>query len=288
MISETDVKPIPVAVFASLTMPEALVLALLLLLAGAALAQLRTRMALRACRAQLHLAQADQASAAAALAQTRQSLQATQDAVREQERRRIGRDLHDDLGQHLLALKIEMSMLQVVASGAHPQLHQKLGNAHHTLDLTIASLRAIINNLRPIGLEGGLRCAIACQLSQFSRIHGISAAMHADPGAVPALPDSARDSMLFRLVQEALANVARHAQASAVSVALTQHADQLRLTIADNGIGLGAPGAGQGLRSMRERVDAFGGQLELQTRAGGGTAVVVTIPLAHPAALNGA
>lgn len=166
-----------------------------------------------------------------------------QEQVREIERNRIARDIHDDLGQHLLALKIELSLLQVSTSGAHPLVHQKVGFLLGSLDQAIASLRVVIRDLRPVALEHGLQNAMQAHLAEFSRLNGIRHELEADPDAFEPGPGGGVDAMLFRILQESLANVARHAQATEVKIALVRSGDLLTMNVRDNGIGMaGQPG----------------------------------------------
>jgi signal transduction histidine kinase len=211
-----------------------------------------------------------------------------QEHVRENERNRIARDIHDDLGQHLLALKIELSLVQVSTTGAHPLLHQKIGSLLHSLDLTIGSLRAIINDLRPLALEQGLQSAMETQLAEFSRINGIPHQLEADPEAFHANPDRAVDAMLFRILQESLANVVRHAQATEVKIALHRSGDQLTLKVRDNGIGMaGQPASrGCGLVGIADRVAAAGGRFAIDSEPGAGTLLSLSIPLPRPVATH--
>lgn len=204
-----------------------------------------------------------------------------QGKVRDSERHRIARDIHDDLGQNLLALKIDLSLMQVSTSGAHPALHQKVGCMLRNLDLTINSLRAIINNLRPLALESGLEQAIGAQLTEFTRISGIGHELDIDPQAIVAPHDAALDAMLFRVLQESLSNVARHAQASQVRVGLRRINGELSLQIEDDGVGLAAATHhGYGLSGMRDRVTAIGGRFAVDSRPGAGTIVSLHIPVA--------
>lgn len=202
-------------------------------------------------------------------------------AIRELERQRIGRDIHDDLGQHLLALKIDLSMMHLSTAGAHPQLHQKLGDMIHGLDQTVQSLRAIINDLRPLGLEQGLRRAIDQQLAEFSRLHGVRCRFDPGPGEPDIHPSC--EAALFRILQEALANIARHARASEVQVTLALSKGQLALTVQDNGVGIDAPahghGCGCGLEGIRQRVASAGGQFSIDSTGGVGTRLAMSIPL---------
>jgi signal transduction histidine kinase len=204
--------------------------------------------------------------------------------VRESERNRIGRDIHDDLGQHLLALKIELSLMQVSTNGAHPLLHQKVGGLLHSLDLAIASLRVVIKNLRPVALEHGLQSAIETHLREFSRLNGIHHQLEADPDAFQPSPDRSVDAMLFRILQESLANVARHAQATEVKIALIRSGDLLTMKVRDNGIGMAGQPATQGcgLVGIADRVAAAGGKFVIDSKPGAGTLLSLSIPLLRP------
>ncbi len=207
------------------------------------------------------------------------ALDASLGLARGDERARIARDIHDDLGQSLLALKIELSMLQLGASGAQPLLRHKLATMLEHLDGTIGSLRAIINDLRPTALGEGLRPAVVKQLREFTRLNGIPHSLRMTPDAFAGCGQ--HDTVVFRLLQEALSNIARHAQATEVAVALEQRRGQLQLKISDNGIGLpdNCSPHGCGLNGMRERAAAVGGQFEVYSRPGAGTLVKLTIPL---------
>ena len=204
-----------------------------------------------------------------------------QETVRETERRRIGRDIHDDLGQNLLTLKIDLSLLHVSTTGAHPMITRKVDDMLGNLNLTIQSLRAVINDLRPVALENGLGSAIEWQLNEFSRLHGIGHTLRAEPGVYNYPADQERDAMVFRIVQESLTNVARHAQATFVSVELQRCGGVLTLTIQDNGVGMatGARGQGSGLPGMRERSAAIGGRFAIESAPGCGTVLRLSLPV---------
>lgn len=231
------------------------------------------------------------ASAERALMQTQRSLHRLarqHEHVRESERQRIGRDIHDDLGQHLLALKIDLSLLHVSTTGAHPLIMQKVAAMLGGLDQAIVSLRAIIHDLRPLALEQGLRCALVWQLAEFSRIHGIDHLLDADGEVFEAAPDAQRDAMLFRILQESLANVVRHAHATEVKVELRLYGGEIRLRVEDNGVGMLLPGSGGGrgcgLPGMRERVISIGGRFHIDSLPGMGTVLSLSIPVAERAA----
>jgi signal transduction histidine kinase len=252
---------------------------------------LRSHDRLAYSEAQLGMERRARAQAERSLADTRTALCRViqqQEQVRETERKRIARDVHDDLGQHLLALKIELSLMQVSTNGAHPLIHQRLGALLDKLDLTIRSLRRIINDLRPLALEHGLQTAIETHLSEFSRVNGIRHELEADPEAFHAYPDRSVDSMLFRILQESLTNVVRHAQATEVKIALTRSGDLLTLNVRDNGIGMaGQPASrGCGLAGIADRVTAAGGQFIIDSKPGAGTLLSLSIPLLRPVAAH--
>jgi signal transduction histidine kinase len=204
-----------------------------------------------------------------------------QAGVRDAERSRIARDIHDDLGQNLLALRIDLSLMQVATNGIHPAIHHKVGLMASNLDLAIRSLRAVINNLRPLALGEGLQCAMQRQLAEFTRLWGIEHSFEAADSALAGCGDGLdRDAILYRVLQESLSNVARHARASRVCVTLKRDGDRLTLRVQDDGVGIGGPaGPGRfGLAGMRERALAGGGELVVTSAPGAGTAIELSIP----------
>lgn len=240
-------------------------------------------------RADLHVCWSAEASRRAsveqALADARSHLRklaARQDDLMERERRRIARDIHDDLGQNLLALKIDIGMLQASTGTEAAAPHQKLEFIARTIDLSIKSLRCIIHDLHPIALQAGLRAAVEMQLDDFARMNAIECKFNADPGVFDASADARLDPIVFRILQESLSNIARHANATAVSVALHRSADALAMTVSDNGVGL-PPDAlrrGCGLTGIEDRVKALGGRFFIDSGPGQGSALSLSIPLA--------
>ncbi|MEG1325470.1 MAG: sensor histidine kinase [Janthinobacterium sp.] len=198
--------------------------------------------------------------------------------AREQERLRIGRDIHDDLGQHLLTLKIDLSMLQTGTHGAAPHLAQQLAVIARNVDLTIAALRCVIHDLRPPALDAGLRAACEQLLADFTRTTGIGCGCDY---RLDASAGRAHDALLYHVVQEALANIARHARATHVRLSLQQTGATVTCRISDDGIGLSGspPRLGCGLSGMHERVAAAGGSLHIDSRSGTGTTLRVSLPL---------
>ena len=201
-----------------------------------------------------------------------------QQQAREQERLRIGRDIHDDLGQHLLTLKIDLSMLQTSTHEAAPQLAQQLAVIARNVDLTIAALRCVIHDLRPPALDAGLQAACDELLADFTRTTGIGCGCDYQ---LDAAASRAHGALLYHVVQEALANIARHAHATHVQLCLQQTGATVACRISDDGIGLSGspPRLGCGLSGMHERVAAAGGSLHIDSRSGAGTTLRVSLPL---------
>ncbi|MES2148380.1 MAG: histidine kinase [Pseudomonadota bacterium] len=230
------------------------------------------------------------ALAETALAEAQEALArlaALQHGVRERERQRIARDIHDDLGQTLLALKIELAILRLNTGAGQGENCRRVESLAANVELAIRSLRTVIEDLRPPALQAGLRQAVESQLSEFSRISGIGHHLQADPDAWAACPGSLHDAVLFRVLQESLANVARHAQASEVRVVLRCRAGQLTMSVQDNGIGMASRrSSGGGLLGIGDRVAAIGGSFAIDSPPGAGTLLSLSLPLA-PAPMAG-
>jgi signal transduction histidine kinase/FixJ family two-component response regulator len=206
--------------------------------------------------------------------------------VREEERTRIAYRVHDELGQQLAGLKMDVSWLarhvqrSQPADGSTPLL-DKLRAMGALLDSMVATVRLITTELRPGLLDDfGLPAAIEWQLQEFQQRTGIAATFE----GITNLPlDTDRATALFRIVQEALNNVAWHAQATQVVVSLEGYEDHVRLQVQDNGRGittgmLASPKA-LGLLGMRERARRLGGTLDIKSHShGGGTQLIVRVP----------
>jgi signal transduction histidine kinase len=208
-------------------------------------------------------------------------LAAHADQIKEGERKRIAREIHDDLGQNLLALRIEADMLASRTMGRHPRLHAR---AHATLmqiDATIKSVRQIINDLRPNVLDLGLSAAVEWQVAEFIRRTGIACELIDEPKEVPLNDHVA--TAFFRILQESLSNIVRHANATRVRVELKMNGNRLSMTVADNGIGLPRSARGKsgsfGLVGIEERISILGGTFTIESGDGEGTRVCVSVPL---------
>jgi len=208
-------------------------------------------------------------------------LAAHAEQIKEGERKRIAREIHDDLAQNLLALKIEAELLANRTRAGQQRLHARAVATVRQIDVTIRSVRQIINDLRPNVLDLGLSAAVDWQVADFARRTGITCELADDDGEYRIDDNSA--TAFFRILQESLNNVARHARATRVSIALQQHADMLTMTIRDNGIGL-QPGSRNrhgsfGLVGIEERIAILGGSFSISSSQGVGTTVVVSIPV---------
>lgn len=204
--------------------------------------------------------------------------------VREQERMRIALELHDELGQQLTGLKLELSWLGNRLKEGRAAPPEQVDAMRRHLDSAIATVRRISTELRPRVLDDlGFKDALAWQAGEFSKKTGL--AVELDIDAATIVSDNTLATALFRIVQEALTNVARHAEASRVTIRFEVVDENLVLTIADDGRGIPVDGPatrGIGLLSMRERAAVLGGHFEISNQDGGGTAVTVTLPLDAP------
>ncbi len=210
-------------------------------------------------------------------------LAAYQEQIKEDERKRIAREIHDDLGQNLMALRIEMSLLQGKTAAAHPSLNEKVTLALHHIDSTIKAVRTIINNLRPSVLDLGLHAAIEWQVKDFSQRTGIECKVVKNDGATDIELDDQCATALFRILQESLTNVARHAQASHVEIGLQRQGDTFLMRISDDGVGI-YPGCRRkpnsfGLLGIGERVSMLGGTFSVDGGPGEGTVLCIAIPI---------
>ncbi len=201
----------------------------------------------------------------------------------EEERKRIARELHDQLGQNLMALRIDVLMMQRAAAD-QPGVAATVESALNNIDSMIKNVRAIINNLRPPVLDLGLAATFEWELKEFERRSGIACSLSTDRGEFQI--DDARAVALLRILQESLNNVLRHAYANRVAVRLHGDEQYLYLQVADNGVG-DFPGCRRkanafGLIGMQERVAALGGSLSIATEKGKGLTLTVSLPLPEP------
>jgi signal transduction histidine kinase len=210
--------------------------------------------------------------------------------AQENERRNISRELHDEVGQTLTALRVELGNLERLRLGPEQQFHEHLEDAKGLTAQTLQSVRSLASGLRPSVLDDlGLGPALEWQAREFSRRTGIPVEV-VNEGLSDELPEAYR-TCLYRVVQEALTNCARHADARQIRIALHAHNDRLSLAVQDDGKGLpndrfgldDASAFGLGLVGIEERVRELGGAVEIHSQPGKGTLLKVGIPLSNEA-----
>jgi signal transduction histidine kinase len=204
--------------------------------------------------------------------------------VKEQERARIAREIHDDLGGNLTAIKMALAMLARRLPPDQPQLAEKAAYVDALVDRTIESVHRISLDLRPPMLDFGIVAALEWQVKEFEKQMGVSCSFSSSEKEIELSADHA--IALFRIFQEALTNIAKHAGATRVSVTLARLRQHICLKISDNGGGVQPadrikPGS-FGLRGMSERARALGGTMALSRGPGGGTIVAIKIKLTPP------
>ena len=202
-------------------------------------------------------------------------------SIREEERKHIARELHDDLGQLLAALRMDLSLLQ-----RDELLTEKTKKTVHSMDqltlTSITTLRRIASDLRPRALdEGGLFYALKTLQKDFSNRHHIDCELIADEEQL--VLDDAHSTAIFRVIQESLTNVARHAGASEVQIKFQRDATSIKFSIHDNGRGIDDEDMKKtrsfGLVGMRERIKAMQGTFTVTSSPGNGTHLEICLPL---------
>lgn len=218
-----------------------------------------------------------------ALRESNQQLQevsAALENVREEERSRISREIHDELGQFLSGIRMEVSWLASRQAGKNDELAGRLGSIKGQIDQMISAVRRISSELRPLVLDDlGFAAAASWYVDQVAARSGLAITLALPEDELP--PGSPHATALFRVLQESLTNITRHAQASSVRIALRKTEDRWTLSIQDDGCGFQLEKqkrAGIGLIGMRERVQVLHGNLSIVTTPGGGTLIEATVP----------
>jgi signal transduction histidine kinase len=204
-------------------------------------------------------------------------------AIREEEKARLARELHDELAQSLTALKMDTIWVRDQASSTCALVTAKLTEMVEMLDRTVAATRRMAADLRPLMLDDlGLVPAIEWLSSNFMQRCGVPCALCVHDEMALELPEPYATAV-FRIIQEALNNIAKHARASKAVVTLGKTPESVRLCVRDDGCGFFSDGARKpqslGLMGLRERAQLLGGSVSIRSAPGKGTTVEVSIPL---------
>jgi PAS domain S-box-containing protein len=210
------------------------------------------------------------------------SLAAHLQVVREEERQRIAHEIHDELGQALTALKMDIHWIRRKLPETEESLFEKTVTMSALIDRTVQSIKRIVSELRPRLLDDfGLSSAMEWQADEFMNRTGIQCDIELDPEDI--ILDEARSIAVFRIFQETLTNITRHADATRVKVSLKKNRTVIKMMVCDNGKGISkkqltAPQS-FGIIGMRERAHSLGGNLVISGDKGAGTTVIFTIPI---------
>jgi signal transduction histidine kinase len=197
---------------------------------------------------------------------------------------RLGRDLHDTLGQELVTTLLLLSGLEKQIADRVPDLLPRTREIRSAVTQALESMRSVVRGLVPSGLEAGGLCRILAELAARCGQDGRLRFEFSGPDELPPLPGGAAEH-IYRFAQEAVANIVRHARASSVGIRLVIEDGDLVLTVTDDGAGFDPEAAegqgGMGLRSMRYRAQSLGGRLAVESNPIG-TCVVLRVPLSPP------
>jgi two-component system NarL family sensor kinase len=201
--------------------------------------------------------------------------------LQEEERSRVARELHDGISQLLVSIKFQFELAEHRLQSGEGNPLQDLRKGLENLGGAIAEVRRISHDLRPTLLDDlGLSVALEQLLADFGTRTGLMVGVRIEPIDRPL--SEAAGLTLFRIAQEALTNIERHARASQVDVSLSEEGRQLRLVISDNGVGFNAEShrrqQGIGLRNMRERIEYLGGTFLIESQPGN-TTLTINLPL---------
>jgi PAS domain S-box-containing protein len=226
----------------------------------------------------------ERVKAEAELAQAREELRELAIAsrtAREEENRRISRELHDELGQNLTSLKMDIAWLEQSLPEAAGEVRKTIANMRSLVDRTVASTRRISADLRPLMLDDlGLGPALEWIAAESAKRHGFEVALDVDPACAQLGEPLA--SQIYRMVQEGLTNAARHAQAKRVAIRLAERGDEIELEIEDDGRGIAEGDLSKkgsfGLMGLRERVHILAGRVRIESGPGRGTRIFAALP----------
>lgn len=205
------------------------------------------------------------------------------EAIREQEREHLARELHDVLGGLLMGAKLDVTSLRSRLTGVSPEVDGRLGHLVEILNSAMALKRQIIAGLHPPALSHvGLTASIEQSARAFSGASGIEVRTQLEEAAL----DAPAQLAVYRLVEEALTNVGKYARATHVAITLRCAGATIEVSVRDDGVGFAAAaaaGPGMGLAGMRFRVEACGGTLSVFSAPGGGTRLLATLPRSRAA-----
>ena len=211
-------------------------------------------------------------------------LSAHAESIRENERARMAREIHDELGQTLTSLKIDLDTLRrriAPSAASAPGCLEIIETMTAQVASTVQTTRRLMTELHPAILEDlGLQAAIEWLVFDFNRRTGIRCSLETSPEQPPI--GTEQSTALFRVVQECLTNIVRHANASAVKVKLLSHGDAMSLEVSDNGSGFAINGRNKGkfgILGMKERLVLLNGELNVQSSPSQGTRIIATIPI---------
>ena len=208
--------------------------------------------------------------------------------AQEEERRQVSRELHDEAGQALTALKLSLQLVESELTGGDPSILERLKGAVALTDATMENIRLLARGLRPLELDAlGLAITLEGYCREFAQLTDIS--IEYSGFEAPELSE-ATNICLYRYLQEALTNVAKHAQARKVHVELSSLNGEVKLTVSDNGRGFARMAYGQkmskfrgiGLLGMQERFEALGGRIDVESKVGKGTRLAAYVPVQEP------
>ncbi|MGA9669774.1 MAG: PAS domain S-box protein [Terracidiphilus sp.] len=208
--------------------------------------------------------------------------------VREEDRKKVARDLHDQIGQILTAIKMDMTWMTRHLPASEDKVLARIAESIQSINEGVKAVRSICSGLRPGVLDDlGLAAAIEWQANEFVLRNGVQCQVSVPP--VDLHLDGDRATATFRIFQECLTNVVRHAQAKSVRVALCQEEESILLVVEDDGIGFCESGLSNslgslGLLGMKERAQFCGGDVQISSSPGNGTTVTVRVPMDIPRA----
>jgi signal transduction histidine kinase len=200
--------------------------------------------------------------------------------TQEEERKSLSRELHDEVGQMLTALRMEIGRVERARAQGSPAFGQTMAESKALVDRMMQMVRDLAMGLRPSMLDDlGLEPALSWQARDFSRRYNVPVDLTVD-GDLERLPDPQR-TCVYRVVQEALTNCAKHSAATEIHVNVVRGRTRLDVSVRDNGVGMASttPNRGLGLTGIKERVKDINGAASIETRPGGGTVVHITLPV---------